>query len=183
MLFQFDLFQEEKIDTVSNINNIGEVVSATSFQKEIVLSDEINSESGVSSHDSRIDEDCLASLEVVKVDDDDMVSEIVEEKEDCSSKAILINSKDKQDFNSKNEEHAEANTTDTEVGNDVVTIENEITCDENGNLDMKVNDEDQPILVSNSFQLTTLLMLLPGFLLLLVLLLLMLLTQKFSFLQ
>jgi hypothetical protein len=177
-LFQFDLFQEEKVDIVSNINNIGEVVSATSFQEEIVLSDDSNSESGVSSHDSRIEEDCLASLELEKVDDDDIV-----EEEDCSSKSILINSKDKQDFNSKNEEHAEANTTDTEVGNDVVTIENEITCDENGNLDMKVNDEDQPILVSNSFQLTTLLMLLPGFLLLLVLLLLMLLTQKFSFLQ
>ncbi|XP_045787335.1 uncharacterized protein LOC123882595 [Trifolium pratense] len=158
--------QEEKIDTVANINDVSEVVFATSFQEEIVLSNDSNSESGVSSHDSRIDEDCLASLEVEKADDG-VVSEIVEEK-DCSSKAILINSKDKQDFNSKdeggtiemqNEEHEEANT------------------------DMEVNDEDQAILVSNSFQLTTLLMLLPGLILLLVILLLMLLTQKFSFLQ
>ncbi|PNX64388.1 hypothetical protein L195_g053992, partial [Trifolium pratense] len=120
---------EEKIDTVANINDVSEVVSATSFQEEIVLSNDSNSESGVSSHDSRIDEDCLASLEVEKADDG-VVSEIVEEK-DCSSKAILINSKDKQDFNSKdeggtiemqNEEHEEANT------------------------DMEVNDEDQAIL-------------------------------------
>ncbi|KAK2403558.1 hypothetical protein QL285_052981 [Trifolium repens] len=113
--------QEEKVDIVSNINNIGEVVSATSFQEEIVLSDDSNSESGVSSHDSRIEEDCLASLELEKVDDDDIV-----EEEDCSSKSILINSKDKQDFNSKNEKQAEANT-DNEVANDVVTVENEIS--------------------------------------------------------
>ncbi|GAU31635.1 hypothetical protein TSUD_38320 [Trifolium subterraneum] len=123
--------QEEKIDTVTNINDITEVVSATSFQEEIVLSDDSNSESGVSSHDSITNEDCLASLEVEKVDDDDdIVSEIVEEK-DCLSKATLINSKDRQDFNSKDEEGT-------------IEMQNEEHVEANTN--MEVNDEDQPIL-------------------------------------
>jgi len=181
-LLQFDLFQEKKIGIVPNINTITEVVSTISFQEEIVLSDDSNSESAASSHDSRIDEECLASLGAEKVDDD-VVSDIVEEKY-CSSETIL-NSNNKEEegkIDMQNEEHVEAKT-DTEVTDDGVNVEPEITSDEKENSSTEVNDQHQLISVSDSFQLTTLLMLLPGLILLLVLLLLMYLTQKVSFLQ
>ncbi|CAK8572768.1 unnamed protein product [Lathyrus sativus] len=157
--------EEEKIESVSEIETISEVVSETSFHHdEIVLSDDFNSESVVS--------------EAEKMDDDDdeaVVSEIVEEI-DCSSNTIL-HTAEKQDFDSKdeggdigmqNEEHV-AEKTDTEVADeDDVNVEAEITCEDD------MNDQDhEPILVSNSNQFSTLLLLLPGLLLLLVLLLLM----------
>lgn len=170
------LIQEEKIGIVPNINTITEVVSTISFQEEIVLSDDSNSESAASSHDSRIDEECLASLGAEKVEDN-VVSDIVEEKY-CSSETILNGA----EIGIRNEEHVEAET-ETEVTNDGVNVKPEITSDEKGKSSMEVNDQHQPISVSDSFQLTTLLMLLPGLILLLVLLLLMYLTQKVSFLQ
>jgi len=181
-LLQFDLFQKEKIGTVPDNNTITEVVSTISFQEEIVLSDDSNSESAASSHDSRFDEECLASLGAEKVNDD-VVSYIVEEKY-CSSETIL-NSNYKEEggkIDMQNEEHVEAKT-DTEVTNDGVNVEPEITCDEKGNSSMEMNDQHQLISIFDSFQSTTLLMLLPGLILLLVLLLLMYLTQKVSFMQ
>lgn len=181
-LLQFNLFQEEKIGTVLDNNTITEVVSTISFQEEIVLSDDSNSESAASSHDSRIDEECLASLGAEKVEDN-VVSDIVEEKYWSSETIPNSNYKDNgAEIGIQKEEHAEAKT-DTEVTNDGVNVEPEITSDEKGNSSMEVNDQHQPISVADSFQLTNLLMLLPGLILLLVLLLLMYLTQKVSFLQ
>ncbi|XP_058742547.1 uncharacterized protein LOC131615048 [Vicia villosa] len=150
--------EKEKIESVSDIKTISEVlVSETSFHHdEIVLSDDFNSESAVS------------ETEKVDDDDDEAVSEIVEEK-DCS-----LNEGGKIDV--QNEEHV-AEKVDTEVAedDDDVNVEPEITSqEEEGNLSMKVNDQDHgSVLVSNSNQFSTLLLLLPGLLLLLVLLLLM----------
>ncbi|CAI8603750.1 unnamed protein product [Vicia faba] len=169
--------EEEKIESVSEIKIINEVVaSETSFHHdEIVLSDYFNSESAVSEAE-KIEDD----------DDDEAVSEIVEEK-DCSlnegGKIDLQNEEEHVaektdtevvDDDVQNEEHV-AEETDTEVvDDDHVNVEPEITSEEEGNLSMEVTYQDyQSILVSNSNQFSTLLMLLPGLLLLLVLLLLM----------
>lgn len=136
------------------------LVSETSFHHdEIVLSDDFNSESAVSEVDKVNDDD-----------DDEAVSEIVEEK-DCSLNEGV-------EIDVQSEEHVEEKT-DTELADDEddddnVNIEPEITFEEEGNLSMEVNDQDhQSIFVSDSNHFSTLLLLLPGLLLLLVLLLLM----------
>lgn len=163
------------------------MVSATSVNhQEIVLSDDSYSESATSTQDSGtggIDENShdsesqnveleihenLQSIEAETVNDDAVVSEPDFDSKDEEEKIEM----------QQNEEHV-AGKTESEVTKETESVETEITCYENGNLSMEVNG-DEP-LVSHSFQLTTLLMLLPGLFLLLILLLLMHLTQQFHF--